>query len=129
MQMKPYAPRRSTKAPVRLEGCIQADVVKYLQSQKVFCHSVPNEAAGRSAVMQMQLISMGLRPGVADLVIWWPTPVGIRLGYLELKNEKGQQSDAQLKFEKRCCEAHVSYDVVRSVDDVERLLRQYRGLV
>ena len=127
----PQLPRSSTKTPPRLslEARIQADVVRYLQTEKVFCHSVPNEAGGRSAVMQVQLISMGMRPGCADLVVWWPTPIGIRIGYLELKNEKGKQSEAQVKFETRCREAHVSYDVVRSVEEVQELLRQYRGRV
>lgn len=105
-----------------LEAKIQADIVKFLQGQKVYCHSIPNEAGGRSAVMQMQLISMGLRPGVADLVVWWPKKDGVNIGYLEIKNDKGKQSVGQINFQKRCETAKVRYDLARSVEEVKILL-------
>lgn len=106
------------------EATIQCEIVKYLQSLGIFCHSVPNEAGGRSAMMQMQLISMGLRPGVGDLIVWWRLPTGgTRLGYLEIKTATGKQSEYQVKFEKRCHNAGVGYAVCRSVADVKEYMR------
>lgn len=104
------------------EAKIQAEVVQYLQSQKIFCHSVPNEAAGTQMIRQMQLIAMGLRKGVADLVVWWPDG---RIGYLEMKDRKGRQSDVQKVFEKRCNDYGVRYDLARSVEDVKKLVGKY----
>lgn len=65
------------------ETIIQAKIVAHLQEKGIFCHSVPNEAAS-SAKQMMRLISMGLRRGVADLVVWWPDGIG----YLEVKTER-----------------------------------------
>jgi hypothetical protein len=67
----------------------------------------------------MQMVSMGLRPGVADLVVWWPAVGGVEVGYVEVKTETGKQSDRQRRFQERCEEAGVPYMVVRSIDDVK----------
>lgn len=97
-----------------LESRIQADIVKALFKAGYFCHSVPNEQSHGNAVRTGQLISMGLRPGVADLVVW----VGNgRVAYLEVKNEKGKQSDRQLAFEKLCQSHGYPYKVVRSAEE------------
>jgi hypothetical protein len=60
-----------------------------------------------------------LRPGTADLVVWFPHR---EIGYLEVKTETGQLSDTQRRFKKRCEENGVFYAVVRSVEDVQLLL-------
>lgn len=97
---------------------IQAAICRYLQSQGIFFHSVPNEAAGRNRISHMQLISAGLRAGVADLVVWLPRGIS----YIEVKTEKGRQSDRQKAFE-QICKAHgVFYAVVRSVEDIAQLI-------
>ena len=128
-----------------LEDKIQADIVSYLQDQKIFRHSVPNEAAGNNAIRTMQLISMGLWSGVGDLVVWWPTVANYRdypedlesgeftypveLGYMETKRpKKGKQSKSQIRFEKRGKRHGVPYLVVYSVEDVKAELTR-RGLL
>ena len=105
-----------------LEARIQSDIVLYLQDKKIFCHSVPNEAAGNNAVRTMQLIAMGLRPGAADLLVWWPLADGVRLGYVEVKNEKGTQSASQRKFQARCELSRIPYVVLRSVDELKQYM-------
>jgi hypothetical protein len=103
------------------EAMIQADICKYLQSKKIFHHSVPNEGAGAgsgAAMRTMQLITMGLKPGVADLIVWWPWGIG----YVEVKTPVGVQSEAQKKFQARCIDHGIPYILVRSVSDVERYL-------
>jgi hypothetical protein len=106
------------------EAQIQSEIVKYLQSRSVYCHSVPNEGAGGgsgAAVRTGQLITMGLKPGVADLVVWWPWGIG----YVEVKTPDGVQSERQKHFQYRCQNYGVEYVVVRSVKDVQEYLDQH----
>lgn len=108
---------------IQSEARIQHDVVMWLQSQHVFVHSVPNELAGSDAGIRMtQFVAMGLRKGVADLVVWWPDG---NLGYLEMKTPSGSQSKQQKIFEEKCKEYGVRYDIARSVEDVKILYGRY----
>lgn len=105
---------------------IQQQIVKTLRASSVWCHSVPNEAAGRiSSKRQLnrlvQLKAAGLTAGVADLVVWWP--VGI--GYVEVKTVKGRLSENQRAFRDLCASRGIPYDVVRSVDDAMQVLDNY----
>lgn len=101
---------------------IQAECYRWLRGMGVFCHSIPNEADGRSAVVQMQLMSAGLVPGVADMLVWWPVKEGhVELGYLEFKTPKGKQSEYQKAFEKKCAEYGLSYDLARNLEDVQKI--------
>lgn len=103
-----------------MEDKIQADIVKYLRSKRIFSHSVPNEGAGRgNAIRTSRLVTMGLFSGVGDLVVWWHTPQGTRVGYLEVKTPKGRQSERQEHFQEMCEEAGIPYRVVRSVPEVK----------
>lgn len=105
---------------------IQEEIVRYLQKEKIFCHSVPNEADGRSKMRQAQLVAMGLRGGVADLVVWWPSMEGIRIGYLEVKAKKGIQSERQKTFESLCKTNGIRYDLVRSLEEVMEIRETYK---
>ena len=105
-----------------LESKIQCEIVQYLQLMKVFFFSVPNEAGGKDAVIRMsQLKSMGLRSGVADLVVLLPKGKTI---FLEVKNEKGKQSNMQKKFEEKVNSLGFEYYIVRSVEDVQKIIKQ-----
>lgn len=113
---------------------IQHDCVKYLHSLGIFCHSVPNEAGGRSQIMQSQLVAAGLVSGVADLIVWWPTPP-FRLplpmfyvpsiGYVEVKTKAGRQTASQKAFQKKCVESGIEYAVVRSLEDMKKLVEEH----
>jgi hypothetical protein len=97
-----------------------------LRAQGIYCHSVPNEAAGAvSSKRQLgRLVSLkaaGLTAGVGDLVVWWPSGIG----YLEVKTPKGRQSPKQKDFEQACIAYNVPYDVGRSVDEAVALIAQY----
>ncbi len=100
------------------EAQIQAEVVQLLQEHRIFCHSVPNEGSGRDMIRQTQLIALGLRKGVADLVVWWPDGIG----YLEMKRPGGRQSKEQKVFQSKCLDYGVSYDLAFSVEDVVDLI-------
>jgi hypothetical protein len=104
------------------EAKIQAAICQLLQVHKIFFHSVPNELAGgggKNVVIRMsQFKAVGLRPGVADLVVWFPSGIA----YVEVKTPIGKLSDSQVRFKRRCREYGVPYHVVRSVEDVEKLI-------
>lgn len=107
------------------EAKIQCAICQLLQLHHIYYHSVPNELAGggKSAKIRMgQFISLGLRKGVADLVVFWPSGIG----YVEVKTPTGRQSDNQKHFQARCEEYGVPYDLVRSVEDVQRLIALHR---
>ena len=105
-----------------LEAKIQAEIVKYLiplrRNGSLDFFSVPNEGAS-NPIRQGQLIAMGLRPGVSDLVIMFPEG---RTVFVEVKNETGTQSKAQIEFEQTCHELGFEFVLVRSVEDVKRIL-------
>lgn len=96
---------------------IQSDCVRYLRSLGIFCHSVPNEAGGRSVIMQSKLTAAGLVSGVADLVVWWDSGIG----YVEFKTPQGTQSLNQKTFQKKCIEHGIEYAIIRSLDDMKNL--------
>ena len=102
------------------EAHIQRAILLYLQNRGIYAFSVPNEAAGRSKITQMQLVTMGLKRGVADLVLLHPAGT---VTFLEVKAEKGKQSDAQKAFQRRVEEHGLNYYVVRSVEEVEECIR------
>ena len=105
------------------EARIQADIVKWLQDQGIYCFSVANEAAGRSAVKQMQLITCGLRAGVSDLVIVLPG----RVIFCEVKDDKGKQSERQLLFQKKVESLGHEYILVRSVESLQLYLTNVKN--
>ena len=110
---------------------LQHDCVMYLRSLGIFCHSVPNEAGGRSRIQQGQLVSAGLVSGVADLVVWWPTPpfstplplfYPVVIGYVEFDSGGGGQSEHQRGFREGCVGGGTGDAVSRSLDDMKELV-------
>lgn len=104
-----------------LESEIQASIVRYLWDHGMFCHSVPNEQSHGNPVRTGQLISMGMYPGVADLIVWLGDG---KVAYLEVKTPEGKQSEKQQKFEQRCINKGYPYAVVHSISEVEQFLKQ-----
>ena len=105
------------------EAKIQCAICKLLQLHHIFYHSIPNELAGggKGAKIRMgQFVSLGLRKGVADLVVWWPSGIG----YVEVKTPTGRQSEHQKRFQAKCKEYGVPYDLVRSGEEGERLIHE-----
>lgn len=112
------------------ESVIQAGICRTLQEAGVFFFSIPNEGAGDDRRRQMTMMAMGLRPGVADLCVWWPKEDGlVTVGFLEVKTRNGRQSTSQRKFEMLCRIRGVPYSVVRSVEDVEGMLAELKARI
>jgi len=100
------------------ESRIQAELCRYLSATGLLFFSVPNEAigGGRKASLRMaRFKAMGLRPGVADLVII--SPLGFA-HFVEVKDAIGRLLPAQKVFRDRCIASGFPWAVVRSLDDM-----------
>ena len=115
------------------ESVIQEQIVNYLsmicRQYGFLFFSVPNESitsgkTGADFGRAINLKKMGVLPGVSDLVI------GCRgkMYCLEVKNEKGKQSDRQKNFEAWCDDCCIPYVLVRSIDEVQKTLNEW-GIV
>ena len=119
------------------ETTLQIKIVELLSTlarQNNFIYfSVPNEAALKTAglaripkkaqyAIMMILKKMGLLPGISDLCI---VKEGGKFYGMEVKTEKGKLSEGQKIFKAKCFELNIPYTVVRSVDDVMRVLREW----
>jgi hypothetical protein len=77
--------------------------------------SVPNE--GKNAREQLYKKALGLKAGVSDLIVVMPG----RLVFVEVKDEKGQQSDKQKEFEITVKSLGFEYVVVRSLENFKKI--------
>jgi hypothetical protein len=104
------------------ESHIQAAIVQALQIHGVYFFSVPNEGHANNARRAQMLKSMGLRSGVSDLVV----VLLKKVIFIEVKTATGRQSQAQKDFERTVTELGHEYHVVRSVDEMLKILEEYR---
>jgi hypothetical protein len=117
--------------PDPLEAEIQIQLVQYLAlaapSRGFLFWSTPNEGMGnaRSGAgigRMVRLKKMGLRSGVADLVI-------VKEGhvyFLEMKRRLGKQSANQLVFEADAIRAGADYAVAHSFDEAVNILKSWQ---
>lgn len=104
----------------RPEDRLHIDVVHFLRiacPDLCFFHS-PNGGA-RDKREAAKLKAMGVRPGVADLGLMLP---GGRMGWIELKADKGRQSPGQVEFQASCQRLDHPYLVCRSLAEVQGAL-------
>ena len=113
------APKRN-----RPEQAIQKAVIQYLMilenlGELTFFH-VPN--GGRRSKTEGGIFkAMGVKPGVADLVILLP---GGRTAFIEIKAGKGRLSPAQKAFRNTAEVLGFPFAECRAVDEVERFVRR-----
>ena len=79
--------------------------------------SVPNE--GKSAQEQMYKRSLGMKSGVADLIVLMPK----KCIFIECKDEKGKQRPTQKEFEQVVTSLGFEYHVVRSLEDFKEIIK------
>ena len=112
------------------ESVIQESIVNFLsmicRQYGFLFFSVPNEATVKGTDeadfgRAINLKKMGVTSGVSDLVIGHDG----RMYCLEVKNENGRQSPRQINFERWCKDCYIPYAVVRSVVDVQMVLREW----
>lgn len=110
------------KKNVTPEKSIQKQVVSFLQRYypNLFYLSIRNEGK-RSLREGKEAKDMGLRSGASDLYFLHN---GKSL-FLELKNEKGKQSEKQKEFEKQVTENGAIYIVAYSFSDAITAIQNF----
>jgi hypothetical protein len=104
--------RRGKRMSVTEEGKVKKDVLKFLKDTKRYHMRMQSgRVKVRGGMMHLQPV------GTADLLTFAENG---RCIWLELKQLKGTQRQAQIDFEHRMRAMGHSYAVVRSVDDAVR---------
>ena len=106
------------------ESDLQKAIVEYLDLMGVFYFAVNNEMAGggkQAKIRMAHFKAMGLRAGASDLVL----VLRGKVVFVEVKTEKGRQSESQKRFQMVVEELGHRYEIVRSVYDVERVLNSW----
>jgi hypothetical protein len=107
-----------------VESHIQKSIVAWFRAQypEIPIFSIPN-GAKRSKIQGKRLKDEGLMPGAADLFIANQTLIvsdhgcGLSNGlFIEVKTDKGRQSEDQKIFQKKVENLGYSYFIVRSLD-------------
>lgn len=113
------------------EQSLQVAVVNWLKiaAPDLLCFAVPNAIGVKNAARIGAINkSMGVRPGVTDLVFYIPVKVtrfytvAVPHG-IELKSVNGRQTPAQKDFEAACKRVGAPYAICRSLEDVEGTLK------
>jgi hypothetical protein len=105
------------------EDKIQQQIVMWFRNAYCLKHHVPRCAIfsvpndGKNIKEQMRKRATGLMAGVSDLIVVLPEDVI----FVEVKDEKGKQSDKQLEFEKTMIALDKKYLVVRSLEEFKEL--------
>lgn len=89
----------------------------HIAHPKWFIFSVPNEGKrtkANAAVMK----AMGLKSGVADLVVMKPN----KIIFIELKTPSGRQSPKQKEFEKVCETLGFQYKIAKSFFEFKKVV-------
>ena len=103
------------------ESQIQTAICDYLALRKHFFwrqNSTPSVYFKGGDTMQFRSMPKYAMRGVPDIIII--SKEGKFIG-LEVKTEKGKQSDYQFEFAKKCILHNAEYYIVRSIDDVQKI--------
>lgn len=108
------------------ETDLQKSVIQWLDLVKpdAYWFHVPNESKSHVS-HRRKLKEMGVKAGVADLVFIMRDG---KVGFIELKMPKSYTSDNQKMFASRMEFFGVPYEIARSIEDVERILKQWGAL-
>lgn len=101
------------------ESILQSEIVQLLQLHRIEFFAVPNERK-QSVQSAMRFKAMGVKSGVPDLVLMGKEGKGYGM---EVKTPTGVQSPKQIQFQEKCFRLGWGYAVVRSLDDVLRVIR------
>lgn len=107
------------------EDILQAQIFRYyhnkyctkLNNPKHSIFSVPN-GGNRSKSEAMKFKATGLVAGVSDLIIIRPNEVL----FVELKVDKGRQSEAQKEFESTVTALGFKYHLIRSLEEFKKCI-------
>ena len=110
---------------MKTEDLLQAEIFQWYHNK--YCtkfndlqhviFAVPN-GAHVSKQQAMKLKATGLVAGVSDLIVVQPN----RCIFVELKIEKGKQSEHQISFQKKVELLGFEYHIVRSLEDFIKII-------
>ncbi len=113
---------RNSFLPSLTEDQIQMTVVDYLRiTLTTPWFHVPN-GGNWPVVWKVKLKRLGHRAGVADLVFILPEG---KVGFIEMKTEKGRQSESQKAFQQDVERMGCPYAVCRSLEAVQEVLEDW----
>lgn len=125
-EMMAMQPKRRKK-PSHKEEDMQLKCVKWFDLQypklRLHLHHSPN-GGRRDEREGARFKSMGTRAGFPDLILLHPNKFYPFMG-IELKTEKGKQSDNQKEYQKMFEEIGAKYIVVRSLDQFIEEVNRY----
>ena len=101
------------------EWQLQCDAVKLLRENLWVVFHIPNER-NSGVADSMRMKAGGVVKGAPDLVCW--SPINCRCYWLELKTPKGKRSLEQECMEDLANVLGIRYVLVRSLEDVEKIL-------
>lgn len=102
--------------------CAVADYLRLVLPESVFWTTFP--AGGGGKIRGSRLKRMGLKVGVADMLICWPQcDNGLPILWAELKALKGRQTHEQIIFSEHVAWLGHHYAVWHSLHDCDRTLR------
>ena len=90
---------------------------EYQMHGKGLIFSVPN-GGSRNLLEAKKLKQTGAMAGVSDLIVLLPS----KCLFIELKTEKGTQSEVQKIFEERVKNLNFDYFIIRSLEDFKTLI-------
>jgi len=102
--------------------CVQWFSLQYGEFSKLLHHS-PN-GGKRNAREAARFKAMGTRPGFPDLILLYPAS-GYSYLAVEMKAEKGKQSDYQKEYQKLIENTGAKYVICRSFDEFIREIKSY----
>jgi len=101
------------------ESAIQRSIIEWSMYQKnLFVFAVPN-GGKRHISVAIKLKKEGVRAGVADLVVLQPLN---QITFVEVKIEKGRQTESQKQFERQCKQLGFRYKICRSLHEFEEIV-------
>ena len=101
-----------------LEKEIQKACLDYLALKGIFAFKIYNGGIYKKATgsyIKAQTL------GVPDIIAHWPLDT---ITYFEIKSKTGRQSKDQKAFQSQCEADEVRYFIIRSLDDLEKVLER-----
>lgn len=106
------------------ENKLQQEIVMFINNNYCLKHhqprflvfSIPNDSI--NAIETKRKVNTGLLRGASDIILVKPN----KCLFLEVKTDTGVQSDYQKDFQKRVEELGFEYHIVKSVEDVKKII-------
>lgn len=109
-----------------IEHRLQVACVRWfrLQHKDVLIFAIPN-GGQRNVITAKRLKDEGVVAGVADLCVLCPNSDGYNGLFIEMKTEKGKQTESQKEFEKYCFGQGYKYEVCHNFDEFRIAVENY----